>query len=84
MTKLYLGCVICNKSFTKSDDYMVNSKVWQEAKLRKTHPKVFIVVHMECLELMLKRKLVKDDFTDCPMNDNNVKVQKIIGGKNDY
>jgi len=58
---------------TDDDFYMVHDKVWKSATNSKHG---FLCI--ECLEKRLKRKLTKLDFTECPLNDMNPKVQGII------
>lgn len=66
MSKLDVGCAFCGKEIDYR--YMVYDEIWNKTGLPKLDEKVFIELHIECLEEMIGRKLTKKDFTICPLN----------------
>jgi hypothetical protein len=59
-------CAICNSPVKRGHYYMVEDKIWFEAKLRKKQ-----IACIDCLSEQLKRPLKGKDFTDCLLNEGN-------------
>lgn len=54
-------CIVCGKPWP--EPFMVLNSVWHEAKLGRG------VIHIDCLETLLERKLTPEDFDlDLPIN----------------
>lgn len=66
-----VGCYHCGKALKRADDYMVHDKTWKESGLPSRHPAYFVLLHKECLEERIGRKLTREDFADCLVNLEN-------------
>lgn len=60
--KRFQSCLVCNQAF--GGEYKVKDEVWTEAGLKNLDG----VCHLHCLEQLLERPLVVEDFDDYPVN----------------
>ena len=65
-------CLDCNINTNKIGEYyMINFKLWN-----KINPKDDGMICVGCVEKRLGRKLKRNDFTICPLNENYADMSK--------
>ena len=67
LTKADTGCFLCQQPISFEDSFwLLKDKVWAETGLPQRHPSVFVVLHTECCEKMIGRKLEDADYVTTP------------------
>lgn len=74
----HYDCKDCDYNFVENyfgDGFMVKNNLWDKYGVGEN------MLCMDCFEKRMGRKFTAADFTDCPLNGINERIQKIKGLK---